>query len=68
MSATMKRRLKALESALAPVSEPEEGLSEMEKYMRLIALPMPRRRLKGPDGPDMTPEEAYRLMLAGDPS
>jgi hypothetical protein len=63
MSATLSRRLRALES-LTPAPEPEEGLSPQERYMRLIAAPLPRRRL--PKGPAMTPEQAYRLMIAGD--
>ncbi|WP_310460678.1 hypothetical protein [Sphaerotilus sp.] len=68
MNATMKRRLAALEGAKPPAPEDEAHLSWEERYRRMISLPMPRRRLKGPDGPDMTPEEAYRMMLVGDPS
>jgi len=61
----LHRRLKALES-LTPAPEPVEGLSAQERYMRLIAAPLPRQRL--PRGTAIAPAEAYRMMCEALPS
>ena len=59
MTAAMRRRLAALEGANPPAPEDDARMSWAERYMRLIALPMPRRP---PKGPALAPAEAYRLM------